>query len=74
MEYVTNTPNNQDVTRWVCPTCHKEASDHGTLTISLSPYEGRYCLYCYAKWVSENVPRMIETKNPSKGGAGGLRV
>ena len=39
-----------------CPECGDVGSE--CIEISISPYSGRYCLKCYAKWVSENFPKL----------------
>ncbi len=45
-----------------CPVCgekHKESLKEG-LVVSLSEYAGTYCLRCWAKWISENIPKCVE--------------
>jgi len=52
----------------VCPVCGEQYNieiNEG-ITISIQPYQGNYCLKCYAKWISENFPRLLlirEEKN-----------
>lgn len=42
-----------------CPTCGNKTSETGdALRVSIQPYDGLYCLHCYAKWVSETFPRL----------------
>jgi hypothetical protein len=50
-----------------CPVCGEEyrtGLGEG-LIVSISPYSGTYCLKCWAKWISENIPRCekISDKN-----------
>ncbi len=43
-----------------CPKC-SATSDHagsGSVTITIGPNQGAYCLACYARWITENVPKM----------------
>jgi formate dehydrogenase maturation protein FdhE len=46
----------------VCPVCGYKTSTNNlsAITVSVSGYEGIYCMNCYAKWISENLPKYQE--------------
>lgn len=41
-----------------CPECGYEGEEH--IDVSMPGYNGDYCLNCYAKWISENFPKLIK--------------
>jgi hypothetical protein len=46
-----------------CPVCGQEYSSSlggGLCVNGYEPYTGTYCLKCWAKWISENIPRCEE--------------
>lgn len=58
---------------WKCPKCGytnetPEAMKNAILlvqepaavNVSIPGYEGRYCLTCYAKWLSDTIPKLVE--------------
>jgi hypothetical protein len=46
---------------WVCPVCGDVQNEWGGfLGVTIRPYEGRYCMKCWAKWISENIPKMTK--------------
>jgi len=51
--------NSEPVAIVVCPKCGNEALK-GThvLEVTFPEYEGEYCMKCWAKWISENIPKM----------------
>lgn len=51
----------------ICPVCGWEASEGDGLYSTFEDTAGCYCMKCYAKWVSENVPKMeAKEKNDSR--------
>ena len=42
--------------QYKCPRCGYEGGEY--INVEMVGYEGRYCLQCYAKWISENMPRL----------------
>jgi hypothetical protein len=47
----------------ICPQCGWEAKEEeGSVKIDIEPYDGVYCLRCWAKWLSENLPKMERKK------------
>ena len=41
-----------------CPVCGEHT--FGCIDITIPPYNGKYCLRCYAKWLSDNFPKLEE--------------
>lgn len=41
-----------------CPVCHRIVRDREQMIITLGPFAGAYCLYCYAAWVHEHLPML----------------
>ena len=53
-----------------CPKCGYEDSqgdfDHIIgISVTIPPYTGRYCIKCYARWISETFPAMVEIPSRS---------
>jgi len=46
-----------------CPVCGAEDIKLGALGVYIPPYEGKYCLACLAKWISENIPELVEKED-----------
>ena len=46
----------------VCPTCGAEYGECEGLCVSTPQYTGDYCLSCWAKWISENIPKLVPKK------------
>jgi len=44
--------------KYYCPNCKYEGSE--SIIISIPPYEGRYCLKCYAEWIKTCFPKLIK--------------
>ena len=44
-----------------CPICGEKynSMDYEGLVISFPEYSGTYCLKCWAKWLSEHIPKCI---------------
>lgn len=46
-----------------CPACGTDDSTFidgiPRITVTIAPYEGEYCQICYAKWLSENIPKLV---------------
>ena len=40
-----------------CPVCGYKTNSHLKVR-NLDEYNGEYCMKCWAKWISENLPRM----------------
>jgi len=61
--------------RWVCPKCGDvKQRQLGQLLIDAvhvyeGPYAGQYCIVCYAKWLSETIPKLRECTDQEKGEA-----
>lgn len=47
-----------------CPKCGSSFRSDNTLYIGIEEYEGNYCLKCLAKWISENIPKLIIYDKP----------
>lgn len=45
-----------------CPKCGYVPSTNETININFEPYVGDYCMKCYAKWISENISKMVVDK------------
>jgi hypothetical protein len=47
-----------------CPKCgHTTSSCTGTyVAVFVDPYVGKYCMKCYAKWISDNIPKLEAIK------------
>ncbi len=46
--------------QYECPVCHYVTNiNTGALVISIEPYDGQYCIKCWAKTISENTPKLI---------------
>lgn len=43
-----------------CPRCGTtgERKNVFKLKVAIRPFEGDYCQYCFAKWISENIPKL----------------
>jgi hypothetical protein len=50
-----------------CPKCGYTIGDGEGLHFSIEPYTGTYCLRCFARWVSEHIPRLIVPEKEVKG-------
>ena len=46
----------------VCPICCTKASCDETLVITIEPYIGNYCMHCFARWITLNVPKLLDIK------------
>ena len=48
--------------RLMCPQCGTSGAvgQVPAISVTIPPYHGEYCLTCHAKWISENVPKLIE--------------
>jgi len=43
----------------ICPICGDTRGMWGDcLDVTIPLYEGKYCIKCWAKWISENIPKM----------------
>ena len=60
---------------YVCPKCGYTGTNSITLTwyreSKDSPFVGksehkRYCFECYAKWMAENIPELVEVEDESR--------
>lgn len=47
-----------------CPKCDDVSTD--SLNVTIKPYEGDYCMKCWAKWISENVTKLLKVKKEKK--------
>ncbi len=47
--------------KYICPTCKTE-TQHEYITVSIKDFSlnGKYCMTCYATWLSQNVPKLVE--------------
>ena len=51
----------------ICPVCKNMTScSDSTLSISFPEYEGEHCMKCWAKWISENIPKLVEFKEENE--------
>jgi hypothetical protein len=49
--------------RYKCEKCGNESGstwDAQMICITIVPYDGKYCLKCYAACIAANVPKMVE--------------
>jgi hypothetical protein len=60
--------------RYKCEKCGNECGstwDAQMISVTIVPYDGEYCLKCYAAWIAANVPKMVElppTKDAQEAG------
>lgn len=45
-----------------CPVCKWETDGSGLLVVTIPPYQGKYCMKCWAKWMSVNLPQVKPIK------------
>ncbi len=47
---------------YICPVCSEEYNSKLSegLIVSFPEYAGTYCIKCWAKWISENIPKCIK--------------
>lgn len=58
--------NITDVSCKICPKCNTTSNGEEGLVVSILPFNGIYCIKCWAKWISENIPKMIELRNETE--------
>lgn len=67
---------NLNGTRLICPVCGQDCGIEGSLeelsirvSFDIKDLDGKYCLYCFAKWIKDNIPllkRVEEEGNKEK--------
>ena len=47
-----------------CPKCGYEGGEH--INVMMPGFDGKYCLNCYAKWISETFPLLESIQDSGK--------
>jgi ribosomal protein L37AE/L43A len=57
-----------DTKDYICPVCGEEYNSRTSdgLIVSVPEYAGVYCLKCWAKWISENIPKCVNKEKTMK--------
>jgi hypothetical protein len=57
---IETTPTLEISKAYKCPVCGNEQHEGEGLEITIKEFQGSYCMKCYAKFLSKNIPKMIK--------------
>ena len=49
-----------------CPVCRRKVDPPDVISVTISPYEGVYCLCCLAQWIAKHIPKLVLKLEPEK--------